>query len=53
MPTASIIALDNAADDIFKLPAAAIHIALRGYSQPQCYTGFKLGTPVTFIIDLC
>ena len=49
MPTASIISLDNTADDIFKLSAAAIHIAFRGVPNP-C---FKLGTPVTYIIHLC
>ena len=48
MPTASIIALDNAADDILKLSAAPIHIAFRGVPVP-C---FKLATPVTFIIHL-
>ena len=35
MPTASIIALDNAADDIFELSAAPIHIAFRGVPIPS------------------
>ena len=52
MPTASIIALDNSADDIFKLSAATHSHYFAGVPIPQSIPGFKLATAVTYIIHL-
>ena len=52
MPTASIIALDNAADDIFELSAANHSHCGDSVPIPQSIPGFKLATPVTYIIHL-
>ena len=52
MPTASIIALDNAADDIFELSAVTLQHCFKRCSHPQSVPGFKLATPVTYIINL-
>ena len=52
MPSASIIALDNEADDIFELSAATHSHCFQRCSHPQFIPGFKLATPVTYIIHL-
>ena len=52
MPTASIIALDNAADDIFEISAATHSHCFKRCSHPQSIPGFKLATLVTYIIHL-
>ena len=52
MTTASIITLDNAADDIFELSAAPHSHCFERCSHPQSIPCLKLATIVTYIMHL-